>query len=166
LDACTVQINWRHRSLSQLLGNLPQEKQLPFKATMSHQLAAKETVRLRIVFIIYFDILFIILFQYIIIYYLFYLHIVQGGTHCTRQLAVELPAVSAWCCTDSQGLQALFPVKHQVGHQKLLRMHLHCNETIARAQPSSAPHTAASSNRKPAAPSKTFLAFATVQMVQ
>ena len=151
---------------------------------MPHQLAAKETVRLGIVFItyyfisihyllfyfkmlfiIYFDILFIILFQYII-YYLFYLHIVQGGTHCTRQLAVELPAVSAWCCTDSQGLQALFPVKHQVGHQKLLRMHLRCNETIARVQPSSAPHTAASSNRKPAAPSITFLAIATVQMVQ
>lgn len=106
----------------------------------------------------YFNILFII--------YFILLHIVQGGTHCTRQLAVELPAVSAWCCTDSQGLQALFPVKHQVGHQKLLRMHLRCNETIARVQPSSAPHTAASSNRKPAAPSKTFLAFANVQMVQ
>jgi len=42
----------------------------------------------------------------------------------TAEFAVELSAVPTGCCTDGQAVKTELVVKHQIGHQELLCMHL------------------------------------------
>lgn len=48
----------------------------------------------------------------------------QCSTYRASQLAIELPAMPTRRCADGQCVQATLVVQSQVGHEKLLCMHL------------------------------------------